>query len=113
MNETFAVLGEPNRYRIVELLRSGPRVVNEIGEKLRLKQPQVSKHLKLLKDAGFVEVEARAQERLYALRPEPLREIHDWLERYRQLWDARFETLDELIEEMKVDKDHAGRKKRK
>jgi DNA-binding transcriptional ArsR family regulator len=113
VNETFAVLGEPNRYRIVELLRSGPRVVNEIGEKLQLNQPQVSKHLKLLKDAGFVQVEARAQQRLYALRPEPLREIQNWLERYRQLWDARFEALDELIEEMKVEKGHAGRKKRK
>jgi DNA-binding transcriptional ArsR family regulator len=113
VNETFAVLGEPNRYRIVELLRSGPRVVSEIGDKLQLHQPQVSKHLKLLKDAGFVQVEARAQQRLYALRPEPLREIHDWLERYRQLWDARFEALDELIEELKVEKGHAGRKKRK
>ena len=113
VNETFAVLGEPNRYRIVELLRSGPRVVNEIGEQLQLNQPQVSKHLKLLKDAGIVQVQAHAQQRLYALRPEPLREIHDWLERYRQLWDARFEALDELIEEMKVEKGHAGRKKRK
>ncbi len=112
MNEAFAVLGEPNRYRIVELLRSGPRVVTEIGEKLHLNQPQVSKHLKLLKDAGFVQVEVRAQQRLYALRPEPLRKIHDWLERYRQLWDARFEALDELIEEMKEEKSHAARKKR-
>jgi len=60
-----------------------------------------------------VQVEARAQQRLYALRPEPLRELHDWLERYRQLWDARFEALDELIEEMKEEKGHAGRKKRK
>jgi DNA-binding transcriptional ArsR family regulator len=113
VNETFAVLGEPNRYRIVELLRSGPRVVNEIGEKLHLNQPQVSKHLKLLKEAGFVQFEVRAQQRLYALRPEPLREIHDWLERYRMLWDARFEALDELIEQLKVEKVDAGRKKRK
>lgn len=113
VNETFAMLGEPTRYRIVELLRSGPRVVNEIGERLQLNQPQVSKHLKVLKDAGFVQVQARAQQRLYALRPEPLREIHEWLERYRQLWDARFDALDELIEEMKAEKSHAGRKKRK
>lgn len=114
MNETFAVLAEPNRFRIVELLRSGPHAVNDIGERLHLNQPQVSKHLKLLKNAGFVEVEPRAQQRLYVLRPEPLREIHDWLERYRQLWDERFDVLDGLIEELKMkEKGHANRKKRK
>jgi DNA-binding transcriptional ArsR family regulator len=114
VNETFAVLAEPNRYRIVELLRAGPRAVNDIGERLHLNQPQVSKHLKVLKDSGFVDVQPRAQQRLYALRAEPLREIHDWLERYRQLWDSRFEALDELIEELKSkEKSHAGRKTRK
>lgn len=113
MNETFAVLAEPNRFRIVELLRSGPRAVNEIGERLRLRQPQVSKHLKLLKTAGFVEVQPRAQQRLYALRPEPLREIHDWLERYRDLWDSRFEQLDELLAELKQKEIEHERRKRK
>ena len=114
MNETFAVLAEPNRYRIVELLRSGPRAVNDIGERLHLNQPQVSKHLKVLKNGGFVEVEPRAQQRLYVLRPEPLREIHDWLERYRRLWDERFEALDGLIAELKQkEKSDERRKKRK
>jgi len=113
VNQTLAVIGEPNRFRIVELLRSGPRVVSEIGETLHLNQPQVSKHLKLLKDAGIVRAEVRAQQRLYALRPEPFREIHDWLERYRRVWDARFEALDELIEEMKAEQGHANRRKRK
>src|SRR5665213_1644705 len=114
VNETFAVLAEPNRYRIVELLRSGPRAVNAIGERLHLNQPQVSQHLKVLKNSGFVEVEARAQQRLYVLRPEPLREIHDWLDRYRRLWDERFQALDGLLEELKQkEKGHAGRKKRK
>ncbi len=113
MNETFAVLAEPNRFRIVELLRSGPRAVNDIGDRLRLNQPQVSKHLKLLKNAGFVDVEPRAQQRLYVLRPEPLREIHDWLERYRQLWDEQFAQLDELIEELKTKEKGHARKKRK
>ena len=64
MNATFAALGEPNRFRIVELLRAGPRPVNEIGDRLRLNQPQVSKHLRVLKAAGLVDVEARAQQRL-------------------------------------------------
>lgn len=113
MNEAFAVLAEPNRFRIVELLRSGPRAVNDIGERLHLNQPQVSKHLKVLRNSGFVDVEPRAQQRLYVLRPEPLREIHDWLERYRQLWDARFEELDGLIEELKAKESGHGRRKRK
>lgn len=111
--ETFAALSEPNRLRIVELLRSGPRSVNEIGERLQLNQPQVSKHLRVLKDTGLVDVEPRAQQRLYGLRAEPLRRLHDWLERYRQIWDARFEELDGLIDELKRKEKADGRRKRK
>lgn len=96
----LAALGEPTRFRIVELLRVGSRSVNDIGVELRLAQPQVSKHLRVLKDAGLVEVAPRAQQRLYALRAEPLRQLYVWLERYRQIWDARFEQLDELIDEL-------------
>jgi DNA-binding transcriptional ArsR family regulator len=113
MVETFAALGEPNRFRIVELLRSGPRPVNDIGERLQLNQPQVSKHLRVLKQAGLVDVQPRAQQRLYELRAQPLRRLHDWLERYRQLWDARFEEMDQLIEELKDKEKPDGRKKRK
>lgn len=102
MIETFAALAEPNRFRIVELLRAGPRPVNEIGERLRLNQPQVSKHLRVLRETGIVDVQPRAQQRLYALRPEPLRQLAEWVERYRELWDARFASLDELIEELKA-----------
>jgi DNA-binding transcriptional ArsR family regulator len=80
MVETLAALGEPNRFRIVELLRRGPRAVNEIGERLRLTQPQISKHLRVLKDVGLVDVETRAQQRLYELRAQPLRRPHGWLE---------------------------------
>ena len=113
MIETFAALAEPNRFRIVELLRSGPRPVADIGDRLRLNQPQVSKHLRVLKDAGLVDVQPRAQQRLYELRPQPIRELHDWLERYRELWDARFADLDDLIEEIKLKEKSDGRKKRK
>ncbi|HEY9227239.1 MAG TPA: metalloregulator ArsR/SmtB family transcription factor [Gemmatimonadaceae bacterium] len=113
MVETFAALAEPNRFRIVELLRSGPRSVNDIGERLRLNQPQVSKHLRALKMAGLVHAEPRAQQRLYELRPEPLRELSDWLERYRELWDARFTELDELIEELKPKETGDGRTRKK
>ena len=114
MIETFATLAEPNRFRIVELLRSGPRTVGEIVDRLTIPQPQVSKHLKVLRDAGLVEVEPRAQQRIYALRAEPLRELSDWLDRYRTLWDARFAALDHVLAEMegKGKKSHARRRSR-
>jgi DNA-binding transcriptional ArsR family regulator len=112
--ETFAALAEPNRFRIVELLRSGPRSVNDIGDRLHLNQPQVSKHLRVLKEAGLVDVEPRAQQRLYELRPQPLRRMNDWLSRYRRIWEARFEELDSLVEELEEkEKGHARRDKRK
>ena len=101
MIEAFAALAEPNRFRIVELLRTGPRSVNDIGERLELAQPQVSKHLRVLKSVGLVDVEPRAQQRLYELRPGPLKAMHQWVERYRRLWEARFDELDSVLEEMK------------
>ena len=113
MLQTLAALAEPNRFHIVELLRSGPRPVNDIGERLKLNQPQVSKHLRVLKEAGLVDVQARAQQRLYELRPQPLHDLHTWLERYRQLWDGRFAELDELIEGLTKKEKSDGRKKRK
>lgn len=100
MIETLSALAEPNRLRIVTLLRGGPQPVGEIGAQLGLAQPQVSKHLRVLREAGLVDVVPRAQQRLYGLRPEPLRDLHAWLEGYRQLWEARFEALDSLLTEM-------------
>jgi DNA-binding transcriptional ArsR family regulator len=99
--EMFAALGEPNRFRIVELLRTGPRPVSEIEQRLGLRQSQVSQHLKVLKDAGLVGAEPRAQQRLYGLRPQPLKQLHGWLDRYRRIWEARFEQLDDLVEDLK------------
>ncbi|HEX3343820.1 MAG TPA: metalloregulator ArsR/SmtB family transcription factor [Polyangiaceae bacterium] len=113
MIETFTALAEPNRYRIVELLRGGPRAVNEIGERLHLNQPQVSKHLRVLKEAGLVDVQPRAQQRLYELRPQPLRRLHGWLERYRRIWEVRFEELDGLVEELKEKEKSDERPRRK
>lgn len=98
---TFTALAEPNRLRIVELLHAGPLAVGAIGETLRLNQPQVSKHLRVLKEARLVDVKPLAQQRVYELRPEPLRELRDWLERYRDLWEERLEQLDQLLEELK------------
>jgi DNA-binding transcriptional ArsR family regulator len=113
MLETLVALAEPNRLRIIEVLRGGPRCVNDIGGRLRLNQPQVSKHLRVLKAAGLVDVEARAQQRVYALRAQALRQLHEWLDQYRQLWEARFDELDGLIEELKTkEKSHARRKRK-
>ena len=113
MIETLAALAEPNRFRIAELLRSGSRSVNDIGQRLNLNQPQVSKHLRALKKAGVVDVEPRAQQRLYELRPEAMRTIHEWIERYRELWDERLDQLDEVIGELKAkEKSHARRKRK-
>lgn len=113
MIETFAALAEPNRFRIVELLRAGPRAVNDISDQLRLNQPQASKHLRVLKEAGLVDAETQGQQRIYALRAEPLRQMHDWLEEYRQIWEERFDQLDELfvgLANAKKEKKHGPRK---
>lgn len=75
--------------------------MNDIGSRLKLRQSQVSQHLKVLKNMGWVQVEPRAQQRLYALRAQPLKQLHDWLDRYRRIWEERFGQLDELVEELK------------
>jgi DNA-binding transcriptional ArsR family regulator len=110
--QTLAALGEPNRFRIVELLRTGPRSVNDIRGQLKLRQSQVSQHLTVLKAVGLVEAEPRAQQRLYRLRAQPVKQLHTWLDRYRCVWEERFEQLDELVEEIKRKErpDAAGRK---
>jgi len=99
MIETLTALAEPHRLEIVELLRDGPRPVGEIVDRLGLHQPQVSKHLRVLSDAGLVEVHPAAQQRIYKLRPQPLHELDTWLESYRRLWDERFDRLDDLLTE--------------
>jgi DNA-binding transcriptional ArsR family regulator len=102
--ETLSALAEPNRLQIVELLRVGPRPVAEICVRVPLGQPQVSKHLRILRDAGLVQVQPRGQQRFYALRAAPLRELDEWLERFRNIWGARFDQLDQLLLEMKKGK---------
>jgi DNA-binding transcriptional ArsR family regulator len=112
MMATFRALAEPNRFQIVELLREGPRPVGDMVHRLRLRQPQVSKHLRVLSEAGLVDVRVDAQRRIYALRPAPLRELEVWLERYRQIWEGNYQRLDALLEEMKTKEKKRGRKKR-
>ncbi len=112
MIETFQALAEPNRFQIVELLLEGPRPVGDMVHRLRLRQPQVSKHLRVLSDAGLVDVRVDAQRRIYALRPERLQELEAWLERYRRIWESNFQRLDALLEEMKDDEVKTKGKKR-
>jgi DNA-binding transcriptional ArsR family regulator len=88
------VLAEPNRRRILDLLRDGERPVGELVAQMTLTQPAVSKHLRVLKDAGLVDVRAQAQRRLYRIRPEPLAELDAWLAPYRSLWSKRLDDLE-------------------
>ncbi len=100
MNTLFATLVEPNRRRILDLLRSGEHSVGEIVDALGLSQPAASKHLRVLKEAGLVVVQQDAQRRLYRLQPAALRELDAWLEPYRQLWTARIDALEEYLDRM-------------
>jgi DNA-binding transcriptional ArsR family regulator len=112
MIETLQALAEPNRFQIVELLRDGPRPVGDMVDRLGLRQPQVSKHLRVLSDAGLVDVRVDAQRRIYALRPAPLKELEAWIERYRRIWEANFQRLDAVLDELKAKEKKRGRTKR-
>jgi len=106
--ETLQALAEPHRFQIVELLRDGPRPVGEMVDRLGLRQPQVSKHLRVLSDAGLVDVRVDAQRRIYALRPAPLQELELWIERYRRIWEGNFQRLDGVLEELKAKEKKRG-----
>jgi len=114
MLETFRALAEPNRLQIVDLLLREPLPVGVVAERLGMRQPQASKHLKALSDSGLVEVRADAQRRIYALRPEPLQELDRWLDRYRGMWEEQFERLDAVLVELQTEekKKKKGKKKR-
>ena len=88
------VIAEPTRRRILDAVRDGERSVGELVEKVGMHQPGVSRHLKVLRDAGLVEVRQDAQRRLYRLRPEPLMELDAWLEPYRAEWAGRLDSLE-------------------
>jgi DNA-binding transcriptional ArsR family regulator len=96
---SFAVLAEPSRRTILDVLRDGERPVGDLVRHLRLSQPAVSKHLRVLREAGLVEVRTDAQRRLYRIRPEPLAEIDAWLEPYRRLWAKRLDALERHLDE--------------
>jgi DNA-binding transcriptional ArsR family regulator len=100
---TFAALGEPNRLRIVEVLRDGPLSVGSIVERLGLGQPQASKHLRVLGEAGIVECEVRHRYRIYRLRPEPFDTVASWVNSFELLWQTRLDSLGALLSALNAD----------
>ena len=106
-----AVIYVAARLRLAELLRDGPRPVGDMVHRLRLRQPQVSKHLRVLSAAGLVDVRVDAQRRIYALRPAALQELEVWLERYRRLWEENYQRLDAVLEELKTGERKTRKKK--
>jgi DNA-binding transcriptional ArsR family regulator len=99
----FEVLAEPNRRRILDLLRDSERPVGDLVGILHVSQPAVSKHLRVLRDAGLVEARVDAQRRVYRVRAEPLRQLDDWLAPYRAMWTARLDALESHLDDMAPD----------
>ena len=91
--EVFQTLADPTRLRIVETLRGGERAVNDIIEQVDIHQSGVSRHLRILQEAGFVDVRPDGQKRVYSLRPQPFRELDLWVTRYRILWESRLDKF--------------------
>ena len=100
MESTFAIIAEPSRRAILSLLASSERSVGDIEEKLSLPQPSVSKHLRVLREAGFVESTVDAQRRVYRLRPEPLQEVDAWLAPFRRFWSVHIDALERHLDRM-------------
>jgi len=100
MQSVFEIIAEPNRRAILSLLASSQRSVGEIERQLRLTQPAVSKHLRVLREAGFVESTVDAQRRLYQLKLEPLREVDAWLAQFRRFWSAHVDALERHLDRM-------------
>jgi len=100
MESAFAIVAEPNRRAILSLLASSERSVGEIESRLRVPQTSVSKHLRVLRDAGFVESRVEAQRRVYRIRPEPFMELDAWLAPFRQFWEGHVDTLERHLDRM-------------
>jgi DNA-binding transcriptional ArsR family regulator len=100
VESTFAIIAEPNRRAILSLLAASERSVGEIEQRLHLPQTSVSKHLRVLRDAGFVEARVEAQRRVYRIRPEPLMEVDAWLAPFRHFWSTHVDALERHLERM-------------
>jgi DNA-binding transcriptional ArsR family regulator len=104
MESVFEIIAEPNRRAILSLLVSSEQSVGEIERQLRMTQPTVSKHLRVLREAGFVESTVNAQRRLYRLKPGPLQEVDTWLAQFRRFWSAHVDALERHLDRMEQDR---------
>ena len=111
MESTFAIIAEPSRRAILSLLASSERSVGDIEERLRLPQPSISKHLRVLREAGFVESRVDAQRRVYRLKPEPFMEIDAWLAPFRRFWSAHIDALERHLDQMSPISGRKGKKR--
>ena len=106
--DAFNAVAEPRRRQILDVLAGGERPVNDLVMLIGLAQPQVSKHLRVLREVGLVEVRGEGRQRIYRLNGQPLKPIHDWVKDYERSWEERFEALDELLEELKAKEEADG-----
>lgn len=109
--ESFEIIAEPNRRAILGLLAASERSVGEIERRLGMPQTTVSKHLRVLREAGFVEASVDAQRRLYRLKPEPFQEVDAWLEPFRRFWERHVDALERHLDRMEQAENSAGKKK--
>ena len=112
MESSFAIIAEPNRRAILGLLASQERSVGEIERALRMPQTSVSKHLRVLRESGFVEARVEAQKRVYSIRPEPFREVDEWLQPFRRFWEGRIDALERHLDRMAAARSNRKGKKR-
>ncbi|HEX5229745.1 MAG TPA: metalloregulator ArsR/SmtB family transcription factor [Bryobacteraceae bacterium] len=110
MESAFEIIAEPNRRAILSLLVPSQQSVGDIERRLQMPQPAVSKHLRVLRDAGFVESTVDAQRRLYRLKPEPLQEIDDWLAQFRRFWSVHIDALERHLDRMEQKSKSQGSK---
>lgn len=110
MESAFAVLAEPNRRAILSMLTASERSVGELMQELQLPQPSVSKHLKVLREGGFVESRVDAQRRVYRLNPKPLQEVDEWLEPFRRFWSRHVDALEKHLDRMEQAEQAASEK---
>jgi DNA-binding transcriptional ArsR family regulator len=106
--DAFNAVAEPRRREILDLLAKGERPVNDLVRRLRLGQPQVSKHLRVLREVGLVKVRDQGRHRLYRLNGRPLKSIHEWVKNYELAWNERFDRMDEVLDELKREEDSDG-----
>jgi DNA-binding transcriptional ArsR family regulator len=106
--DAFNAVAEPRRRQILDVLADGDRRVNDLVDFLDISQPQVSKHLKVLRDVGLVRVRKEGRERVYRLDGRSLKPIHDWVRTYERMWNERFDALDEVLEELKAKEEVNG-----